>query len=253
MTQAALERARVRIPLLSISAAAWMLLALEPNGMAMPMYCSAATLGTLPSPSSIAALLALNPPTSFAAGWALMLTAMMVPTLLGPVRHLRDRSFARRRVRAIVLFIAAYAAVWMAAGMALIEVAMVVRLVVPATATLATAVVLAAFWEFSPPKQHCLNRCHADPPLAAFGAAADFDALRFGTKRGLWCMGSCWALMLLPMLVLDWHFVAMAAVALWVFAERFDKPMKPRWRFRAPVGAVAIAIFQARALAAGTR
>ena len=253
MTPAARERVRVRVPLLSISGGAWLLLALEPNGMAMPAYCSAAALGTMPAFSSVATLLALNPPGSLAAGWALMLVAMMVPTLIGPVRHVRDRSFARRRVRAIVLFAAAYAAIWMAAGMLLLEAAMVLRLVVPETALLASAMFVAVVWQFSPGKQRCLNRCHARPALPAFGSAADAGALRFGLMQGIWCVGSCWALMLLPLIVTDWHVAAMAVVALWLCGERLDTPAPPRWRFRVPAKALRIALAQARTLPVATR
>ncbi|MBV8298055.1 MAG: DUF2182 domain-containing protein [Candidatus Eremiobacteraeota bacterium] len=248
MTPAARERVRVRVPLLSISGGAWLLLALQPSSMAMPAYCSAATLGAMPALSSIARLVALTPPTSMAAGWALMLAAMMVPTLIGPVRHVRDRSFARRRVRAIVLFASAYAAIWMAAGMLLLEAAIVLRLAVPETVLLASAIAVAAVWQFSPGKQRCLNRCHARPALAAFGAAADAGALRFGLMQGIWCVGSCWALMLLPLLVMNWRFAAMAMVALWLAAERLDTPAPPRWRFRLPGKAVGIALLQARGL-----
>jgi predicted metal-binding membrane protein len=252
MTPAARERVRVRVPLLSISGAAWLLLALEPNGMAMPAYCSAATLGTMPALSSVATLLALTSPASLAAGWALMLVAMMVPTLIGPVRHVRDRSFARRRVRAVMLFAAAYAAIWMAAGMLLLETAMVLRLVVPETMLLWSAILVASVWQCSPAKQRCLNRCHAWPALPAFGSAADAGALRFGLMQGIWCVGSCWALMLLPVLVVGWHVAAMAAVALWLCAERFDTPAPPRWRFRVPAKALRIALAQARTLAVAT-
>jgi hypothetical protein len=52
--------------------------------------------------------------------------------------------------------------------------------------------------------------------------------------------------MLLPMLVSGGHVAAMAAVALWLFAERLDSPMPPRWRFRVPGKAVRIAIAQAQ-------
>jgi predicted metal-binding membrane protein len=253
MTPAARERARVRVPLLSISAGAWLLLALDPSSMAMPAYCSAASLGAMPAFSSIATLTALNPPTSLAAGWALMLSAMMVPTLIAPVRHLRDRSFARRRLRAVVLFAAAYAAIWMAAGMMLLEIVLVLRLAAPEAMLLASAAVVASVWQCSPAKQWCLNRCHARPALAAFGSAADVDALRFGVMQGVWCVGSCWALMLLPLIVMDWHVAAMAAVALVLCGERLDTPAPPRWRVRVPAKAVRIALAQARTLALATR
>ena len=253
MTPAARERVRVRAPLLSISAGAWTLLALEPSSMAMPAYCSAASPGAVPAFSSIARLVAFNPPTSLAAGWALMLSAMMVPTLIGPVRHLRDRSFARRRLRATVLFAAAYAAIWMAAGMMLLDAAMVLRLAVPQALLLASAAVVALVWQCSPVKQRSLNRCHARPALAAFGSAADVDALRFGLMQGIWCVGSCWALMLLPLIVIDWQFATMAAVGLWLCGERLDTPAPPGWRVRVPVKAGRIAFALARTLATATR
>ena len=56
-------------------------------------------------------------------------------------------------------------------------------------------------WQCSPAKQVCLNRCHALRELAAFGRAADTDALIFGATQGVWCAGSCWAWMLLPLLL----------------------------------------------------
>ncbi len=247
MTPAVRERLQVRAPLLLISAAAWTLLVVEPGGMTMPVYCSAAP-GAMP-PASLDLLLALNPPASLAAGWALMLAAMMVPLLIAPVRHIRDRSFAQRRIRAIVLFVAMYGAIWMAAGVMLLAFALAVRLVVPGSSVpvaLALAAMIALVWQLSPVKQRCLNRCHAQPALAAFGPAADIGALRFGLTHGIWCVGSCWVLMLLPMLVSGGHVAAMAAVALWLFAERLDSPMPPRWRFRVPGKAVRIAIAQAQ-------
>jgi predicted metal-binding membrane protein len=106
--------------------------------------------------------------------------------------------------------------------------------------------VLAVVWQCSPLKQRCLNRCHSQAQLAAFGATAYFDALRFGLTHGMWCVGACWALMLLPLLVSAGHGAAMAAVALWLLAERLDTPMPPRWRLRGPAKAVRLAIAQAK-------
>jgi predicted metal-binding membrane protein len=172
---------------------------------------------------------------------------MMAPLLIAPVRHVRDRSFSRRRARAIVLFAAGYAAIWMAAGVMLVELAAAVRLVVSnSSVPVALAAVIALVWQFSPLKQRCLNRCHAHPELAAFDRAADVDALRFGLMHGVWCVGSCWAPMLLPLLVSRGHVAAMAAVALWLFAERLDSPMPLGWRLRGPGKAARIAVAQTR-------
>jgi len=46
---------------------------------------------------------------------------------VAPLRHVRERSFARRRTRAMLLVVLGYLAVWMAAGMVL-QVAAVVAL-----------------------------------------------------------------------------------------------------------------------------
>jgi predicted metal-binding membrane protein len=247
MTPAARGRLQVRVPLLTISAAAWMLLLIDPSGMAMPAYCAAPMSGPPPSYASLGLLLALNPPTSLASSWALMLIAMMAPLLIAPVRHVRDRSLARRRARATVLFVVGYAALWMLAGIILQTFALGFRVVAPVTLVPTTLLTIVAIvWQFSPVKQSCLNRCHAQPELAAFGTAADVDALRFGLTYGGWCVGSCWTLMLLPVLFSQAHVAAMAAVALWLFAERLDRPMPPCWRWHGPGKAIRIAIAQTR-------
>jgi predicted metal-binding membrane protein len=244
MTPAARERSQVRTPLLFISAAAWILLVAEPGGTALSAHCSP----VIPAATaSLGLVLAVNPPASLAAGWALMLAAMMAPVVVAPVRHVRDQSFARRRARAIALFVAGYAAVWMTAGVMLLALALAARLAAPESSLpFALATAIAIVWQFSPFKQRCLNRCHAHSALAAFGAAADIDALRFGLTHGVWCVGSCWALMLLPLLVSRGHVAAMAVVSLCLFAERLDRPMPPRWRLRGPGKLARIAVAQAR-------
>jgi predicted metal-binding membrane protein len=182
-----------------------------------------------------------------ALGWALMLVAMMAPLLTAPVRHVRDRSFARRRARAVALFVAGYGAIWSAAGAALLTVALAGRRSAPESSVpVALATLIALVWQFSPAKQSCLNRCHAHAELAAFAPAADLGALRFGLTHGIWCVGSCWALMLLPLLVSRGHLAAMAAVTLWILAERLERPMPPGWRWRGPGKAVRLVVAQSR-------
>jgi predicted metal-binding membrane protein len=108
------------------------------------------------------------------------------------------------------------------------------------------AAAAAMAWQVSPGKQWCLNRCHRQPSLAAFGAAADRDALEFGLTNGLACVGACWALMFLPLFAGDGHFVMMLAVALFVFAERLESPAPPAWRWRGAGKALRIITAQAR-------
>lgn len=233
MTAAARERLQVRVPVLSLSAAAWILLVFAPGGSAGHAHHSAVMH---------------NSTAALAVNWVLMLAAMMAPLVIPPVRHICNRSFARRRARSVALFTAGYVVVWMGAGVVLTALAAALRPIASAAA-LATAVVLV--WQFSPIKQRCLNRGHAHPEMAAFGAEADLGALHFGWSHGAWCVGSCWALMLAPLLVSRGHVVAMAAASLWLYAERLDRPAPPRWRLRGPAKAARLAAAQARMLLEG--
>src|ERR1700681_437080 len=103
----------------AISLIAWSLLAFDGNGFTLPALCSAGTLRGVPLSVSFDLALMFNSPAQLAAGWALMVAAMMSPLLVAPLRHVRDRSFARRRAWSMLLFVAGYLAVWMTAGAAL--------------------------------------------------------------------------------------------------------------------------------------
>jgi predicted metal-binding membrane protein len=204
MTAAARERLQVRVPLLTVSGGAWLLL-----------FFGDAPVCSMPS-------MRLT-------GSTLMFAAMMLPLLGAPLCHVRDRSLTRRRLRAIALFAGVYAAMWIAAGVMLLMIADRVS-PLPALAVIAA-------WQFSPWKQRCLNRLHAHPKLSAFGLDADLDVLRFSAVHGLWCIASCFALMLLPMLLPRGQVVAMAAVTVWLAVERLAQPVSPRWRWREPAQA----------------
>ncbi|KMO36631.1 hypothetical protein VQ03_20480 [Methylobacterium tarhaniae] len=230
MTPAARERRGVRVPLLAASAAAWALLAAIPSGWSLPALCAAAGW-RLPSADEIILAFAVAPPGMLAATWLLMLAAMMGPTLVGPLCHVRARSLASRRGRAVAVFLAGYAAAWSLAGLGL---AAAVLALLPGGSVAASALVAltAVVWQASPAKQSCLNRCHARPPLAAFGPAAARDAWRFGFGHGIWCVGSCWPLMLAMLLLPIGHLAAMAVLAGWLLAERLAPPVPPGWRWR---------------------
>ena len=146
MTPAARERSQVRAPVLFVSAAAWTLLVVEPGGDGNPRPPRGRDDGRIAGDA-----VGANPPASLAFGWALMLAAMMAPLLIAPVRHVRDRSFSRRRARSIGLFVAGYGAIWMAAGIVLMSIAVAVRLAAPeSSGPLALAVLVATIWQFSP-------------------------------------------------------------------------------------------------------
>lgn len=223
------EFARAYRPALAFCGLAWAIVLGDPSAMSThahhmgPVHMTAS--------EALRMNLAVTSPGHLAEGWLLMLAAMMTPLLIVPIYHLRARSFAKRRVRSSLLFVAAYVAVWMLAGVPLSGVSLLVAsLSVPAYLTRGLACLSAIVWQFSPMKQICLNRCHAHPSLAAFGLRADLSALRFGAGHALWCVGSCWALMLLPELLPAGHSAAMAVITILVFGERLDPPKEPAWR-----------------------
>jgi predicted metal-binding membrane protein len=176
-----------------------------------------------------------------AGGWALMLVAMMLPLLSAPIGHVKDRSFARRRARATTIFLAGYAAVWMAAGAVLVPLALALVGLGGTWPAIAAALAVIA-WQVSPLKQVCLNRLHGHPELPAFGRVADAGVLRFGLEHGAWCFGSCGGIMLLPMLFPAAHLPAMAAASFWVWGEQLGRPAAPGWSLRIPWRALRLAL-----------
>jgi predicted metal-binding membrane protein len=172
-------------------------------------------------------------PRAIAEAWVLMLVAMMAPLTIPALHHVRFTSFARRRGRAIMIFMGGYGAVWMGYGFLFGSIERAALTLPPHSYVPATVAAFAALvWQASPPKQICLNRCHGNRPIAVFGLEADLDVFRFGLTLGAWCLGGCWALMLLPILLPKGHLAAMAAVAVLVFCERLEDPEPPRWRLR---------------------
>ena len=182
-------------------------------------------------------------------GWTLMMTAMMAPLLIPALRHVRARSLRSRRWRAMSLVTVAHAAVWTAGGIVLLAVASLLRSVTgqPDLALL-LGLDAALAWQLSPLKQHCLNRHCAHPPISSFGSAADRDALRFGGTHAAWCLGSCWALMLVSLLAPAWHVAVMLVVSVWMWVEPLDRPERPTWRVRFPLRFLRIAGATVRSL-----
>lgn len=273
MTPEASLRERIRTPVLTVTALAWLALVLGLAGPgtdpALADVGGTGALGAVPPHEhgwATGALpwgaLAHHPAGQGGRGqgggtlgqllaWSLMLTAMTGPLLIPALRHVITRSLPRRRSRAGALTIAGFLGVWSAGLLALSALAAAVGAIVLEVGTgpgvVAAGLVVAVAWQVSPLKQRCLNRCHAHPPIAAFGRAADLDAARFGATSALWCFGSCWALMLLPLLVADAHLAVMAVVSVWMWLERIEPPERPAWRIRLPLRSGRIATAAARA------
>lgn len=140
-------------------------------------------------------LLLLNPPLGLAMAWGVMLLAMMPPLL--PAGEGRPA------------FLAGYLLVWLPAGVPLMLAGLVLHVVFGALAV-AAALGLAFAWQVAPFRRACLARCRRQGG-PAFGRGGAF---------GLSCFGTCWALMLVPLVAGPAHLPAMAAVALLLAVER---------------------------------
>ena len=171
------DRVKVRQAVLAVTALAW---AMSWAGTTLLHHAAAGT----------------------AVNWLLMLAAMMAPVLIAPIQFVRASGLARRRTRSTLLFVAGYTAVWIIAGALMLTLAAALRAsTLPPYVQVVALLVIALVWQCSPAKQAALNRCHARPALAAFGRAADTDVLVFGVTQGVMCAASCWAWMVLPLLV----------------------------------------------------
>lgn len=167
--------------------------------------------------------------------WLVMSMAMMTPITIPAVRHVALNSVAHRRTRAMVLYLVAYALVWVAFGMVALSVAELVtdgsgwdRRVLTAS-----SLAFAGVWQLGRPKRRALLGCRRTVPLRPYGLRADAACLRFGVQQGLRCLRSCWALMWL-MAVLG-HGELLTAIGLTAFITLEELTRVGR-RLTCPVG-----------------
>jgi predicted metal-binding membrane protein len=218
--------------LLLVGLAGWVLLLVSSQQWILPDLC----LSGQRSGGGIASFLTVSSPPMLMLGWFAMSLAMMAPLLSQPVELLWQRSLARRRIRAIALFVAGYGVVWSLAGVVLTVAAKMLDSQADVTGIpgFAAATAIAIAWQMFPGRQICLNRCHRAPRLSAFGFVADIDCLGYGMTTGVWCAGSCWALMLLPLTAGTMHLPVMAFISVLLVAERMRAARPVRWGIALP-------------------
>lgn len=155
----------------------------------------------------------LLPASLYVGGWLLMSAAMMLPTVL-PLLWRFDRLTAARGdgTSLIVHLVAGYLLVWLGFGLAahLLD-ALIhtlawrsVWVIGHAWVIAATVLAGAGLFQFSALKYHCLSRCRT--PLSFIikhwhGVSPRAEAFRLGVDHGVFCVGCCWAIMLLMFIV----------------------------------------------------
>jgi len=151
----------------------------------------------------------LAPIALYLAGWTLMTVAMMLPTTV-PLLEIFRRLTARREDRSglLTLVITGYLAVWLGFGGLAHGADWVLHEIVEQSPLLeanarfigAGTLLLAGWFQFSRLKYRCLDKCRA--PLSFVmeywrGSHDRLNAWLLGMHHGLFCVGCCWALMLL--------------------------------------------------------
>jgi predicted metal-binding membrane protein len=192
----------------------------------------------------------LVPATLYAAGWVLMIAAMMLPTTL-PIVEMFRRIVAGRtdRHRLVALLLTGYLAAWLGFGLIAHVLDGLLHAVADSLPWLAThgwvigagVLGVAGIFQFSALKYRCLDKCHT--PFGFIierwrGRAPAREALRLGVDHGVFCIGCCWALMLLMFVVGTGSIGWMLALAAVMAAE---KNLPGGKRLRTPLGAALIA------------
>jgi predicted metal-binding membrane protein len=151
--------------------------------------------------------------TLYIGGWLLMVTAMMLPTTL-PLLEVYHRITRQRADRWLLLglVVAGYLAAWIGFGVAAHAADLALHRVVAASAWLtfngwaigAAVLALAGAFQFSSLKYRCLEKCRTTLSFVIEhwqGRQERQQAFRLGWRHGVFCVGCCWALMLLMFLV----------------------------------------------------
>jgi predicted metal-binding membrane protein len=142
----------------------------------------------------------------FVVAWQLMIAAMMLPSSMPLVRlFVGIASRQERPARATSALIGGYAIVWTAFGVAAFLLDVVVHRTVERVPFLethpqliaASVLLVAGAFQFSELKDRCLRECrHPGPFLMSHYARGARAAFRLGVAHGVFCLGCCWALML---------------------------------------------------------
>jgi predicted metal-binding membrane protein len=231
---AALEHTRRGAPrpvLFAISAAWAAAVAAELTGTAGVLHHDALIEG---GPPLWAALLL------FLLAWQAMVAAMMLPSSLPLIRLFEAASRTQERARrARGAFLAGYAAVWTGFGALAFLGDAGVHHTVDAVPWLherpwiiaGSVLALAGAFQFSDLKDRCLSECrHPGPYLLAHYRRGAGGGFRLGLGHGLFCLGCCWALMLVMFaagVAVLWWMAALTAVMVYEKTGRHGRALTP--------------------------
>jgi predicted metal-binding membrane protein len=162
----------------------------------------------------------------FVGVWALMMAAMMLPSVT-PFATLYARGVHDHRFVRLGCLMAGYLFVWAAAGVPAFGLARLAGGIADAHPSLATTAAVAIFaacgiYQLTPVKDRCLVRCRS--PLGDLlhysGYRGRTRELRIGIRHGAYCFACCWALMALLVAFGMMNVAAMVVLAGVVLVEK---------------------------------
>ncbi|MEW5421869.1 DUF2182 domain-containing protein [Amorphus sp. 3PC139-8] len=186
--------------------------------------CAPVTLANGIDPTTVAVTVAM---------WAAMVFAMMLPTAVPMfTTYAAIAGRARRngeRVPSMGLLGAGYVSVWVAfavvagaAQLGLVALGTMSPAMTPLAPALAgTTLMAAGLYQLTPAKYACLTRCRAPfSILASRWRTTDYGMFRLGLEEGVYCLGCCWALMVVMFAVGVMNVVWMAIFTVLMVAEK---------------------------------
>jgi predicted metal-binding membrane protein len=214
--------ARVPGPILAAVVAAWgAATAAEASGIAGSLHHNSLLEG---GPGIGPALLL------FLISWQVMVAAMMLPSSLPLVRMFAAASSnAPDRGRVLAAFVGAYAVVWSGFGLLAFGGDAALHAAVASSpwllendwAIAPSVLLLAGAFQFTPLKDACLRACrHPASFLRRHYRRGPRGAFTLGARHGLFCVGCCWALMLVMFAVGAASLIWMAALTALMVHEK---------------------------------
>jgi predicted metal-binding membrane protein len=182
--------------------------------------------------------------------WSVMMTAMMLPSA-APLILLYGAAARRspqRTARHTYALVAGYLAAWTAfslAATALQRALASLLLISPmmeaaSTRMTASLLIVAGVYQGTPLKDACLRTCQSPLGfLMAHWRDGGSGAFRVGLEHGFYCVGCCWALMLLLFAGGVMNVLVIAALTAWVAFEKWVPVSRRSAQFG---GAVMIAV-----------
>lgn len=165
--------------------------------------------------------------------WTIMMVGMMLPSAL-PAMLLYGTMVRKHRERGSTLpslwiFATGYLAMWTGFSLAASVLQGVLRTYDLVTSMMvsnsiwlsASLLIVAGVYQWLPAKEACLNKCRE--PLQFFlfrWRPGAFGALRMGVEHGAFCIGCCWALMLLLFTAGVMNLLWVALIAGYVLIEK---------------------------------